>query len=138
MAVAKRTLIFSLPIALIWTLGCAKKVRFTPLPLAKDATANVRVQLTYDRNNVLQAKFSKLPEPSTINPKYSIYVLWVAAPDRKNAVNVGRIRVDEQHNAKLETLTPRRDFMLFVTAESDGEATTPSPDILFETRQIIW
>ena len=119
-------------------MGCAKNVRFTALPLAQGGRANVKVELTYDRNNTLEVKLEGVPEPSSLKAEYTRYVLWAATPDRQDMVNIGQLRVDEEKNAAIKTLTPFRSFRLFITAEASGDVTTPGPDTLFESAEIRW
>ena len=118
--------------------GCAKRIRFDALPQAQGGKATGRVELTYDRNNTMEVKLENVPDPSTLNPQYTRYVLWVATPDRQHTVNVGQLRVDEKKNAAIKTLTPLRNFILFITAEPQGDAKTPGPDVIFQTAEIRW
>ena len=118
--------------------GCAKQVRFRPLPLIGGGTATAKVELTYDRNNNLEVKLSNVPEPSALKPEYTRYVLWAATPDRQHIVNVGQLRVDEKKAAELKTLTPLRSFLLFITAEAAGDVVTPGPDVIFEAPLTNW
>jgi len=125
-------------LAVLFTAGCTKRIRFEPLPLARDAKATGRVELTYDKNNTLDIRMENLPEPSSINPQYSRYVLWVATPDRQSIVNAGQLRVDETKKAQIKSLTPFREFILFITAESRGDAQSPGPDVVFQSGNIEW
>lgn len=125
-------------VAVLGGAGCAKRIRFDPLPLARAGKATARLELTYDRNNTLQIELSNVPEPSILNDKYTRYVLWVASPDRQSVVNVGQLRVDEAKKAEIRTLTPFRNFVLFITAEPRGDVMTPGPDIVFQTKEIRW
>jgi len=118
--------------------GCAKQIAFRSLPLAGRGKANVRIELTYNRNDILNVRLSEIPDPSTINSQFTRYVLWVATPDRQYITNVGQLRVDERGRADMVTLTPMRRFILFITAEPHGEVRTPGPDLLFETEEIFW
>ena len=120
------------------TAGCAKVLELRPLPLAGTGTAEVNVQLTYDRNNTLIVKMENVPEPSSIKPEYTRYVLWAATPDRQRTMNVGQLRVDGKRNAQLTTLTPLRDFILFITAEPAGDVGTPGLDMIFEAPPTKW
>jgi hypothetical protein len=118
--------------------GCSKSVRLRPLQLAGNGKGNVKVELTYDRNNRLDLKLTDLPDPSSIQPGYTRYVLWVADPDRGNPVNTGQLRVDDKKTAKIQTLTPRRKYVLFITAEAAGDVLAPSSQIVFESPAIEW
>jgi len=118
--------------------GCTRRMQFSRLPAARGGEATVQVELTYDRNNTLLIEMSDVPDPSSLNAAYTRYVLWVATPDRQTIVNAGQIRVTEDRSAKIQTLTPLRDFILFITAEARGDVASPGPDVLFETREIHW
>ncbi|MBI4460370.1 MAG: hypothetical protein HY648_09975 [Acidobacteria bacterium] len=123
---------------LLLSAGCAKRIRLTALPQAQGGKATARVELTYDRNNTLEIRLENVPEPSQLNPQYTRYVLWVGTPDRQHAVNAGQIRVDESKKAAINTLTPLRHFILFITAEAAGDVTAPGPDVLFQSEEIRW
>ena len=125
-------------VAVLGGAGCAKRIRFDPLPLARAGKATARLELTYDRNNTLQIELSNVPEPSILNDKYTRYVLWVASPDRQSVVNVGQLRVEETKKAEIRTLTPLRNFVLFITAEPQGDVMAPGHDIVFQTKEIRW
>ena len=118
--------------------GCSKSVDLKPTQIAGTGKGTVKIELTYDRNNRLDLKLSDLPEPASLQPQFSRYVLWVADPDRKNPVNTGQLRVDDQRAAKIQTLTPRRKYILFVTAEAAGDVLTPSAQVVFESPAIEW
>jgi hypothetical protein len=118
--------------------GCTRRMQFAPLPAARGGEATVEVELTYDRNNTLLIEMSNVPDPASLNAAYTRYVLWVATPDRQTIVNAGQIRVTEDRSARIQTLTPLRDFILFITAEAQGDAASPGPEVLFETEEIHW
>jgi len=118
--------------------GCMRRIELTPTPAARGGDASVRVDLTYDRNNTLQVELSDVPDPSTLNPAYTRYVLWVATPDRQTVVNAGQLRVMENGTAEIQTLTALREFILFITAETRGDVTSPGPEVIFESSEIRW
>lgn len=128
----------ALAVAMLLTAACTREIRLAPLPPARGGEATVRVELTYDRNNTLRIQLSDVPDPSTINSAYTRYVLWVATPDRQSIVNADQIRVDENRRAEMQTLTPLRDFIVFITAEARGDVATPGPDVVFESQAIHW
>ena len=129
---------FALVAAMLLTAACSRQIRLATLPLARGGEATVRVELTYDRNNTLRIQLSNVADPSVLNPAYTRYVLWVATPDRQTIVNAGQIRVDENRRAEMQTLTPLREFVLFITAEARGDVTAPGPDIVFQSEAIRW
>jgi hypothetical protein len=134
----KQILTLALAVVALLVSGCAKRVSFRSLPLARSGNATVRIELTYDRNNILQVKLSRVPEPSSLNNQFTRYVLWVATPDRQHIINVGQLRVDEKNQADIRTLTPLHRFILFITAETSGDVMSPGSDVLFETKEINW
>lgn len=124
--------------AILLTAACNRQIRLAPLPLARGGEASLRVELTYDRNNTLRLQLSNVPDPSALNSAYTRYVLWVTTPDRQTVVNAGQIRVDENRKAEMQTLTPLRDFVVFITAEARGDVTSPGPDMVFQSEAIHW
>ena len=124
--------------AILLTAACNRQIRLAPLPLARGGEASVRVELTYDRNNTLRVQLSNVPDPSALNSAYTRYVFWVATPDRQTVVNAGQIRVGENRKAEMQTLTPLRDFVVFITAEARGDVTSPGPDMVFQSEAIHW
>jgi hypothetical protein len=124
-------------LALVAT-GCARTVKFRPRSLAGSGSAMAKVELTYDRNNNLEVKLSNVPDPGSVKPGSTRYVLWAATPDRQHVMNIGQLRVDEKKKAAIRTLTPLRSFTLFITLESSGDAMTPGPDVVFEAPPASW
>ena len=123
---------------MLLTAACNRQIRLAPLPLARGGEASIRVELTYDRNNTLRIQLSNVPDPSALNSAYTRYVLWVSTPDKRSVVNAGQIRVDENRKAEMQTLTPLRDFIVFITAEARGDVTSPGPDRVFQSEAIHW
>ena len=124
--------------AALFGMGCSKGVKFRPTALARGGVGTIKVELTYDRNNRLEVKLSNVPDPSALHPQYTRYVLWVADADHQHAVNTGQLRVDDKRVARIETLTPRRKYILFVTAEATGDVTAPGTEVIFESPLIDW
>ena len=133
-----KVLRFGLVSLILLTAGCTRRIRFDSLPVARGGEATVRVEVTFDRNNTLLVELSNVPDPSALNSAYTRYVLWVATPDRRSVVNAGQIRVNESRSAQMQTLTPLREFVLFITAETRGDVTLPGPDVVFQTEEIRW
>lgn len=134
----RRATILLLVGVVLFAVGCAKTVRLRPLPLAGSGRATAKVELTFDRNNTLDVRLTGVPEPSSLKPEYTRYVLWAATPDRRHIVNIGQLRVDEKKNAAIKTLTPLRSFILFITAEPSGEVMQPGPDVVFDSSLTTW
>lgn len=130
-------ILLALALALL-SAACSKSVPLKPTQLAGRSKGTVKVELTYDRNNRLDLKLTDLPQPGSLQPQFTRYVLWVADAGRGNPVNTGQLRVDDRREAKITTLTPRRRYVLFVTAEAAGDVLTPSGELIFESPLIEW
>jgi hypothetical protein len=129
--------IAALAVCLMGT-ACSKSVSLKPTQIAGPANGAVNIELTYDRNNRLDVRLTNLPDPASLQPQFTRYVLWVADPEKRNPVNTGQLRVDDNKTAKIQTLTPRRRYVLFITAEPAGDVLTPSPHVVFESPVIDW
>lgn len=117
--------------------GCARNVRLKALPAARGGQATVRVELTYDRNDLVLIKIQG-PDPSAYGPNYTRYVAWVATPDGAHVINIGQIRV-EGGKGSIQTLTPLRKFRLFLTVEEEGDVMKPGPQVVFEApKELDW
>jgi hypothetical protein len=70
-----------------------------------------------------------------LTPRASAYVVWLRERDG-NAQNQGQLKMDKNLKATFETSTPLKSFDVFVTAEQDSRATSPSgPEVLRATIQ---
>src|SRR5690242_2789347 len=95
---------------LLASTACTKSIHLRPIPtLAGNGKAELRVELTYDRNNKLFVAVSGLKDGS--------YVIWTV-PVNGEPVNVGRIRV-EGGKGNIQTLTPLRKFTVMITQEEN-------------------
>jgi hypothetical protein len=126
--------LLSLGLVLLATDGCQKDIHLHALPaLAGTGHADVRVVLTYDRNNLLTVSLSGV--------KDGRYVAWTTPPGGDpvgDPINVGQIRV-EGGKGKIETLTPLRKFTVMITEEENGEARKPSARVVFQSeKEIEW
>lgn len=119
------------------TVACSRGMRLQALPALKGGQANVRVVLTYDRNNTLDLRLENVQPPESYGPQYTRYVAWVQPPGGA-PVNVGQIRI-EQGKGRLQTLTPLRRFHLQITVEDKGETQQPGTLVVFRTgKEIEW
>lgn len=114
--------------------GCARNVKLKPLPAAKGGGFDVKVSLTFNRNDQIEVKVHG-PDPSEYGPNFTRYVAWVKSPDGSYINNAGQIRM-EKGKGDLITVTPLRKFYLFVTVEEKGDVLKPG-QIVFETPKLI-
>jgi hypothetical protein len=62
----------------------------------------------------------------------AFYVVWFQPKDAA-AQNAGVIKMDDDQQGAFRTLTPLKDFDVFVTVESDAAATSPSGEEILRT-----
>lgn len=122
---------------LVIALGCAaqqKTVRMTEGTGVPAVQASVAVE-PQGPNTSLTLQAEHLAPPQNVDAGADAFVAWVRPLDRKGEpVNVGALRLNENLEASLDTVTPFEKFELFVTAEPSGNAVVPlGPRILWST-----
>lgn len=75
-------------------------------------------------NLKLAIEVKHLALPEKVSPGATLYTVWVQ-PAGAPPQNIGALRVDAELTGRLETLTPLREFDLFITTEADQ--TVPAP-----------
>jgi hypothetical protein len=89
--------------------------------------ARGRIEIDADKNGNVRVNMTvaHLANPENLTPPASVYVVWLQ--DRGgNPENQGQLRVDKKLTASFKTVTPSKNFDLFVTAERDASAKAPS------------
>ena len=86
----------------------------------KDKNGNVRVNMTVEY----------LANPENLTPPSTVYIVWLqdkgGSPE-----NQGQLKVTKKLTAAFKTVTPSKNFDLFVTGERDAGAKSPSgPEVL--------
>lgn len=78
-------------------------------------------------NTKIELSVKHLTQPAKIAQGTTAYVVWVEPLDGdRHASNVGALKVDDNLEGHLETVTPLRTFNLYVTPEPTATATAPS------------
>jgi hypothetical protein len=86
----------------------------------KDKNGNVRVNM--------QVEF--LANPQNLTPPAAVYVVWLQEKSG-SPENQGQLKVDKNLKASFVTVTPSKNFELFVTGERDFQVKDPSgPEVL--------
>jgi hypothetical protein len=106
-------------------LAMARDIRLTPDPSVPAATG--KVELNHDRNGNLKVKLEveHLAKPQALTPPKQAYVVWIQ-PRGKEPENQGQLKVNDDLKGSFETTTSYPAFDVFVTAEDNPAATTPS------------
>ena len=115
--------------------GCAAGPRLASGPALAKAKGTVFFKKTEDRGTEIILKVRHLADPEGLNPPGYSYVAWVQSDREAPAHNVGSLIVDDDMNGELRSLTPLRDFELFVTVEPSSDAAEPTgPPLLWTHR----
>ncbi len=120
----------NLPTLLLAALLAANLLYAKKFPLTASASvpaARGKVETGKDKNGNTELKLEAehLAEPDKLSPARTAYVIWFqdrgAEPETQ-----GQLRVDKNLKGKFKTVTPLKNFDVFVTAESDPTTKTPS------------
>lgn len=125
--------------ALLFTLtlsGLAKKIPLTAAALVPSATGELDVGKDKNGNTKIELKVKHLAQPGRLTPPKAGYVVWIQGSGAE-ATNEGQLTVNNDLNANLTTVTPLRNFAVFVTAEDDprGAKAPAGPEVLRATVQ---
>jgi len=113
----------------------AKKYPMTAASIVPGARAEVAISKDDNGNTRLKMSVQHLANLENLTPRASAYVVWLRERDG-NAQNQGQLKMDKNLKATFETVTPLKSFDVFVTAEQDSRATSPSgPEVLRATIQ---
>lgn len=117
-----------LPLALCLTLSTsvyAKKFPMTAATIVPGARGDVEVDKDKNGNTKLKMSVQHLARPDRLTPPKTIYIVWLQERNG-TAESQGQLKVDKNLKAGFETVTPSRNFDLFVTAEQDASVKAPS------------
>lgn len=110
-------------------LGCASErvVRLGGGSAAPAAQGTVKVAKGPNANTRLKISVKHLAPPDRVSPGATVFVVW-ARPIRQGgfAQNLGALKVNQNLEGTLETVTPLRDFDLLITPEPTSEVARPS------------
>ncbi len=119
-------------LAALATHGCGSK----SIPLSIDpgipaAQGQLKVGTTENGNTKIELSVEHLAPPDRIASDATVYVVWVRSREgAAQPVNLGGLMVDSKLKGELVTVTPLRNFLLFVTPESSRIVTTPTGKVL--------
>ena len=122
--------------ALLCTVAyAAKKYPMTAASIVPGARADVAVGKDKNGNTRLEMRVQHLANLENLTPRAAAYVVWLQERGGSSE-NLGQLKMDKNLKATFETVTPLKSFDVFVTAEQDFRATSPSgPQVLTATIQ---
>jgi hypothetical protein len=114
-------------VAAVMLYGCASgAVNLVSSNESPAASGTVRI-LSKDQNVRLKINVHHLAPPDRIAPGATVYVVW-AQPAQKDAnpQNIGVLKLNDNLDGELQTVTPLHDFDMMITPEPNGSVMAPS------------
>ena len=117
-------------ICLTFALLCAvayaaKKYPMTAASIVPGARAEVAISKDKNGNTRLKMTVRHLANLANLTPRAAAYVVWLQERGG-NSENQGQLKMDKNLNASFETVTPLKNFDVFVTAEQDSRIKGPN------------
>ncbi len=119
-------------VLLIATAADARTFQLTASPAVP--AANGKVDASKDKNGNTEVSLSAehLAQPGMLTPPASNYIVWFQEEGRQ-PVNEGQMKVGKDLKGDFKTTTRFHNFKLFITAESDAQASAPSGQTVLST-----
>ena len=121
---------------LFWGLvsvGWAKTYHLASTSIVPAASGDVDVNMDNNGNVKVDLKIDNLARPESLTPPATTYIVWFQQEDSRPE-SQGQLKVGKNLKAELKTTTPWRKFDVFVTAENDPLAKTPSDRVLLRSQ----
>ena len=115
------------------TAIAAKTFQLTSSAGTPAASGKVGIDKDKNGNTEVTIKTEHLAQPGLLTPAASCYVVWFQDQGGE-AVNQGQLKVDKNLKGEFKTATSLHNFDLFVTAENDPLAKTPSGQTVLKTK----
>jgi hypothetical protein len=110
-------------LTLIWPFG-GNKIPMNSAPQVPAAHGVIHEKSNRNGNTEVDVKVRSLARPSALTPPEDVYVVWFQPPGQ-NPVNEGALKVDGNLNGELKTVSPYKDFKVFITAEKYAQIRQP-------------
>jgi hypothetical protein len=124
--------------AVVFIMSClaaASDVKLTADPSVPAAGGKAHLSKDKNGNLKLRIEVYHLAKPGALTPAKQNYVVWTQGRG-KDPQNQGVLKVNDGLEGKLENTVTNEDFDVFVTAEDNSTAVTPSePKLLKGTIQ---
>ena len=103
-----------------------KKFPMTASVAVPSATGDVEVEKDNNGNSKVKVTVEHLATPASLTPSETAYVVWIQERGSNDADNVGVLQIGNDLKGSLETTTTYQTFDVYVTAESNRAAKSPS------------
>ena len=130
---SKCTSIITLAVVFVTVVYAAKKFPLTAASIVPAAKGSVEVGKERNGNTEVKLKVEHLASPTSLSPSQANYIVWLQDKDSV-PVNEEELRVNGKLEGTFQTVTPHKNFDVFVTGEKDGTVKSPSgPEVLRTT-----
>jgi|ERR1700728_2217349 hypothetical protein len=108
----------------------AKEFPLMATSIVPAAKGSVEIGKDRNGNTEVKLKVEHLAKPARLSPSQANYVVWLQ--DRASGPeNQGELKVNGKLEGTFQTVTPRKNFDVFVTGENDSTVKSPSgPEVL--------
>jgi hypothetical protein len=118
--------------------SCSTKMNFATSTVVPAAEGGVKVEKDDNGNYALHLNVKRLAEPKRLQPAKSMYVVWMDT-DKDGVKNLGQLKsvtgfFTDAQTASLNTVSPFKPKHVFITAEDDANATSPSSQVVLTTK----
>jgi hypothetical protein len=98
------------------------------------AEGQITVTTTSNHNNMVEMVVKNMGRPSKVIPSAKTFIVW-ETPTGSNLKpqSLGPLNLDKNFNGKIKTVTPFRNFDIFITAEPKANQITPTGERLLWT-----
>lgn len=125
---------FILCLLLFAATAWGQQVRpLTVNPALPAASGSMGVSHDTSGTTYINLQVKHLASSDSLQPAKAAYVVWVQPPGQP-AQNHGVLQVNDKEEAKYSTTTRERNFEVFVTAEDNPRATSPTGPRLLSAR----
>jgi len=121
----KHIIYFCVAIFALTTFAMARDIRLTASSSVPAAEGKVSTDKDQNGNLKVKLETRHLAKPANLTPSATAYVVWIQARG-KEPENQGALKVGNDLEGKFETTTRYEAFDIFVTAENNPTATSPS------------
>ncbi len=108
----------------LFLTSCASTIKFPVSNVTPAAVITATKKTDKNNNFKIDVKALHLSSPDRINPPKKVYVVWVVT-DENGIKNIGQLTNKNAKTAKLFTTTPFRVAEIFITAEEQGNVSSP-------------
>ena len=117
--------------------SCTSKYAFQTSPTVPAARGTVKVKKDGNSNYLIKVYISNLAEVKRLQQGKEAYVVWMVG-DGDVTKNIGQINssssmISSKLKASFQTVSSTKPHRVFITAEDNGQASTPGSTLILST-----